>query len=675
VLSDCAGSYWWDGTLLPMLQDWAKIMPTVVWQMLPEWMWERTALGRGAAVALSNDRPGAANQRLTVRLLEQDEPEETAQRLSVPVVTSEVRDLTNWSLMLAGDRREVTPGFLLPQPGGAVPKARAIEDMARDRVAQNADSANDETLKAALAEAIQSIARDRVQRFRALSSPQARRLVMLLAAAPVITLPVMRLIRDSMHEAKSPLPVAEVFLSGLLERLPDQADAEPSLVQYDFVPNVREVLLDVLPAVDTIEVINRVSAAVEERWHQFSPHQDFRAFLLDPTVAAPEELEGLRSFASVTAAILETLKGEEYANMAQRLRHGAGEAPPPFEPGRDDFPPLEPFAFTEAQLVDDEAPIFPPPLQTDTFTVITFEAGLEPFAFTVARLVNQPASGFNFRRLLPRALGRPIEWVIQRQQQSASRLVEALADDLPLELVSIPAGSFLMGSPEAEPGRSGSESPQHEVTIAAFLLGRYPITQAQWRVVALLPQIKQALNPEPSQFKSDDRPVENVSWEAAVEFCARLSRLMERPYRLPTEAEWEYACRAGTTTPFHFGDMITTDVANYDGSAYVEGPVGKSRSGTTPVDSFGIANAFGLSDMHGNVWEWCEDQWHDSYGGAPSDGSAWLTDDERARRILRGGSWDHYPWYCRSACRSHYDPDIRNDNAGFRVCCSAPRTL
>ncbi|NJL55836.1 formylglycine-generating enzyme family protein [bacterium] len=142
-------------------------------------------------------------------------------------------------------------------------------------------------------------------------------------------------------------------------------------------------------------------------------------------------------------------------------------------------------------------------------------------------------------------------------------------------------------------------------------------------------------------------------------------------YRLPSEAEWEYACRAGTTTPFHFGDTIGTSVANYSGtSSYNNGLKGEMRDQTTPVNSFGIANAFGLSDMHGNVWEWCQDHWHDNYEGAPTDGSAWLTGDQNASCIIRGGSYGNYPRNCRSASRLSYNPSIRS-NIGFRVCCSA----
>ncbi len=253
------------------------------------------------------------------------------------------------------------------------------------------------------------------------------------------------------------------------------------------------------------------------------------------------------------------------------------------------------------------------------------------------------------------------------------------AEKLPLRMMLIPAGRFLMGSPETELERSNAEGPQHEVSVPQFFMAKYPVTQAQWRVVAAMPQINQALDPEPSRFKGDLRPVEQVSWDDAVEFCDRLTISTNRQYRLPTEAEWEYACRAGTTTPFHFGETLSTDYANYDGAdkengIYGPGSKGVYREETTPVGQFEVANAFGLSDMHGNVWEWCQDHWHYSYEGAPMDGSAWLTDDEQAYRILRGGSWIYDPRYCRSARRNDDSRALRNGTFGFRVSCSAPRT-
>mgnify|MGYP005839573929 CR=1 FL=1 len=160
--------------------------------------------------------------------------------------------------------------------------------------------------------------------------------------------------------------------------------------------------------------------------------------------------------------------------------------------------------------------------------------------------------------------------------------------------------------------------------------------------MAGLPKVKTDLDPDPAKFKGDNRPVEQISWHDATEFCARLTKHTGRTYRLPSEAEWEYACRAGTTTPFYFGETITPDLVNYDGNySYGAAPQGQYREATTDVGSF-PPNGFGLYDTHGNVWEWCLDHWHDSYGGlfrqAPTDGSAWLSSDENKSRLLRGGS-------------------------------------
>ena len=265
------------------------------------------------------------------------------------------------------------------------------------------------------------------------------------------------------------------------------------------------------------------------------------------------------------------------------------------------------------------------------------------------------------------------ELIINRRQHQAHGFTEDLGNGVELEMVAIPEGSFIMGSPETEEGHRDSESPQHQVTIKFFLMGKYPVTQAQWQAVAALPQVNRELEPDPSYFKGKDRPVDGVCWYDAVEFCARLSEYTKRLYRLPSEAEWEYACRAGTTTPFHFGETITTGLANYDGNyTYGSGSEGKSVQGTTPVGSFAVANDFGLYDMHGNVWEWCADHWHSNYKGAPTDGSAWPNnnDNDNNRRLLRGGSWDNYPEVCRSASRYNYLSGIRHTYfIGFRVVC------
>jgi formylglycine-generating enzyme required for sulfatase activity len=241
-------------------------------------------------------------------------------------------------------------------------------------------------------------------------------------------------------------------------------------------------------------------------------------------------------------------------------------------------------------------------------------------------------------------------------------------DGLELPLLRIPAGSFLMGSPATEPGRSSAEGPQRVVNLTEFLIGRTPITQAQWREVASWPPAGRPLNADPSFFKGSDRPVEQVSWDDAMEFCNRLSQRTPRHYTLPSEAQWEYACRAGTTTPFAFGETIMPQLANYNGTvSYAKGPKGEFRQQTTPVGMF-AANAWGLQGMHGNVREWCLDLWHDSYEGALVDGSAWVSGGGQSR-LLRGGSWYDFPRFCRSAFRLHDRPGLADDLVGFRVVC------
>ncbi len=258
---------------------------------------------------------------------------------------------------------------------------------------------------------------------------------------------------------------------------------------------------------------------------------------------------------------------------------------------------------------------------------------------------------------------------VTRRQGWAQCLIEELGDGITLEMVSITGGQFLMGSPKDEPERFDSESPQHPVTIKPFFVGKFPVTQAQWRAVAVLPSINRNLNPEPTNVKGANRPVEQVSWDDAVEFCTRLGEKLGRNYRLPSEAEWEYACRAKTTTPYHFGDTLTLSLANYNNSIYSSGIQGTNHSQTSPVDCF-KPNAFGLYDMHGNVWEWCGDNWHENYQGAPTDGSVWLSKDDSQSRLIRGGSWKSSAKLCRSAYRSWNPQGGRGNLIGFRVAVS-----
>jgi formylglycine-generating enzyme required for sulfatase activity len=256
-----------------------------------------------------------------------------------------------------------------------------------------------------------------------------------------------------------------------------------------------------------------------------------------------------------------------------------------------------------------------------------------------------------------------------RNRDSTNYFIEELPNSAILEMVSIPGSKYMMGSPYNE--GDADERPQHEVNIKPFFMGKFPVTQAQWKAVAALPKIKQSLNPHPSKFKGANRPVENVSWHEAVEFCARLFHKTGRDYRLPSEAEWEYACRAGTSTAFHFGETMTAELGNCGGTDdFPFDPLGKYRKETTPVGSFQVANAFGLYDMHGLVWEWCADPWHNNYDGAPDDGKVWEVGGDEHRRVLRGGSWSFSQVLCRSASRSWNESDGGLRICGFRVVAS-----
>ncbi len=258
---------------------------------------------------------------------------------------------------------------------------------------------------------------------------------------------------------------------------------------------------------------------------------------------------------------------------------------------------------------------------------------------------------------------------INRQRKIAESFVEKLPGGVGLEMVSIPGGIFLMGSPTGK--NLAREYPQHSVQIRPFFMGKFTVTQTQWKAVASLPKVSRVLEKEPAKFKGENRPIESVSWEDAIEFCGRLSRLTGKSYRLPSEAEWEYACRGGMMTDFCFGETIIPQLANYD--AEVSGGWFSWKKQhiqeTTDVGSFGFANDFGLYDMHGNVWEWCADFWHDNYENAPDDGRVWKIGGDEKFRVQRGGSWCSNLLMCRCAYRDRDLVEKKEDNLGFRVVC------
>lgn len=260
--------------------------------------------------------------------------------------------------------------------------------------------------------------------------------------------------------------------------------------------------------------------------------------------------------------------------------------------------------------------------------------------------------------------------IVKKALKRAKYYREELGNGIYLDMVYITGGKFIMGSPASEKKSHwsrGQDEPQHEVTVQSYWMGKYAVTQEQYQTV---------IGKNPSKFQDNSKnPVENVSWYDAKAFCQKLKELTGKDFRLPTEAEWEYACRAGTTTPFYCGESISTELANYNGdSRYGQGKRGINRRETTPVGSF-AANPWGLYDMHGNVDEWCEDGWHDNYYGAPLDGRAWTGNFSQPNaRVLRGGSWYDDADCCRSADRNVYGRDAKFYYYGFRVACSVWKT-
>jgi len=295
----------------------------------------------------------------------------------------------------------------------------------------------------------------------------------------------------------------------------------------------------------------------------------------------------------------------------------------------------------------------------------------------------EPASGTPDAQLKPwDATKQPRGWTaethkikIATPKGELEKEITCYKNSMGMEFVLIPEGEFMMGGDEPPEqvalkcGTQGDatlfqpEQPQHRVRITKpFYMGKYLVTQSQWQAV---------MGDNPSHFKGEEKPVEMVSWADAVEFCKKLSEKDGVTYRLPTEAEWEYACRAGTTTPFYFGETLSTDESNYDGDySYGSGRKGQNRQKTTPVGSF-APNAFGLCDMHGNLLEWCQDWFEpDYYWNSPTEDPTGPAKGKSGKlHVLRGGSMESSPEFCRSAFRVGAPEVLKQPSVGFRIVC------
>ncbi|MBD2457682.1 formylglycine-generating enzyme family protein [Nostoc sp. FACHB-87] len=747
LVSDCISPIWRQQLIHPVLELWGQRALITILQLLPEKLWDRTALVDEIPVLLSTFAPGIYNSQLIAQLWDEDDIDElssdnnkdkskTIKSLtSIPIITLESEPLLRWSKVLAGQGNISTAGF----------KFYSVSH--QEKTTSN-ESYSQATPKLE--------ASDLVNLFRANASLQARRLAGLMATVPV-SVSVVNLIRETLLPDAREIHVAEVFMSGLLKRLPVLHQDDTEYLTYEFVDGVRELLRDFVPPNKQISaidlVITKVSEFVAKRLG--ISIKEFDAQLLTHNDGALASK--LRPFAKLKAQVLRQLGGKyaleaEKIELNQFLQEYAGEYICAVKWGgeagtwheglehllisskgevqfrsRFGLAAIQNSKFEGQTLswsfddnqtaasvtfkVDSENSYFWEEHQTGKlfegwlnypnegridfrgrfeevsvdpqFQLFSFEVAivtledeplinLLPFAFEVATIEEKKSGGFL-------GFGQKTELAIKRSRQQSQYFIEELGNDVQLKMVQIPGGEFMMGAPKSEKDSSDSERAQHQVIVQPFFIGKYPITQAQWKAVAEFPTVNQKLDPDPSRFKGANRPVEKVSWYDAVEFCDRLSAYTKRQYRLPSEAEWEYACRAGTTTPFHFGETITSELANYNANyTYGAGVRGTYREETTVVGSFGLANAFGLYDMHGNVWEWCLDDWHSNYKGAPTDGSAWFDDNnnlyqKQGRAVLRGGAWIYYPNYCRSAYRYNDVRDLHNGDNAFRVIYAAGR--
>jgi formylglycine-generating enzyme required for sulfatase activity len=596
VVSDCVSPQWRDGKLTATLELWAKQGSIAIVQMLPKWLWKRTALGRASEVRLQGLNPGEFNQKLIAKGVSLwDELEET-RGVKVPIFTLEPDRVATWAQMLSGKGSTWTAGYVFKLD--PLPARQGKDLFNRDVERQSAEQ--------------------RVQAFRVTASPMARKLAGLLAAAPVISLPIVRLIQETLLKESQQVHVAEVFLGGLLKPLSEiNPETNPNYVQYEFIDGVRELLADSVPSGYVLDVVDAVSKYVARKLG--ISLAEFAAVLRNPQHQNSDTARYLCYFATISVRILRRLGGE-YAKFAESL----------WEHSR-------PIKFNVVKL-DDSGNV----------------------AFDDSRsLLMETRSGFYF--------------------------IERLEEGIPaLELVSIPGGSFMMGGSEEDPDSfrkqptsqikkdepEEREYPSHLVSLKPFYISRYPITHSQWTAVKKYPQIDREIASDPFHFVGRNCPADHVSWDDAQEFCKRLSARTGKYYSLPSEAQWEYACRAGSETAFHYGKNTNLHLFNCrSGCTTINGKDCLLLGRTSEVDIF-PANNFGLHDMHGNVWEWCEDDWHSNYDNAPKDGTAWVEEDRDDKRVIRGGCWDQEAERCRSSYRAYIDLFKPRAYTGFRVCCN-----
>ena len=781
--SDCTSPAWYEGRYNKVLKEWGTKQIVTLLSPFPEKLWHRTALSQGWRVQLQNEYPRRPPKQWKMRNL----PDLLSIKLEMEYEEKEVKNTFNQYIKQEIESNYFSLPILSLTPHSTAAWSQVIDGnydaFCAGRLLEIEPNGNSNNSPFSDIPSSETQAEKAIKIFENTASYYAWELMKKLSAVP-INLSVIRLIQQELISYSTPSDIAEVLLSNLLQpKTPFNFFVNTNQLEFEFISNIRQLLLEELGKTRAIEVIAKLSDYIAQKIGLST--RDFQALLL----TNPQELkqkEGsslIRAFALISAEVFSQL-GDEFQQLAETLKASGQQMTwddilPEHIQKSDWIVFLETIAehhqltrretesltallpeldrLNSIQKAAENLKIHyhtlshrlsskiyrkfeaknpnlfvdsprnklktlqkhlqsqyqnPPTLEISSLETFEFEAK----AAIIVSEEEEPLQQWTFQTPTVNSRGE----TIKTTTHTASYFTETLTDNVILEMVAIPGGTFTMGSPESE-SEYDDERPQHNVTLSPFFMGKYPITQGQWKAIASRTDLKVNidLDEEPSNFKDPYqkdqetierwlRPVEQVNWYEAVEFCQRLSKLTGRDYQLPSEAQWEYACRAIISDqssvishqltisewnskycqPFSFGETITGELANYNASeTYADEPKGDYREETTPVGQF-PANAFGLYDMHGNVWEWCADDWHDNYGYAPTDGSAWIDDDESdnltdenmedlnknddndSYSVLRGGSWNVNPDGCRSAYRnyvnrrySHYNYD------GFRVVC------
>ena len=620
VVSDCISPAWHTGEVGKMLEPLTQTNPTAILQLLPERMWRGTALGRGREIRLGSAAPGAPTVLLP--LLDPRVGEAPSHALRLPVVTLEPEALADWAWLLAGR-------------GGS--SISAIEFSANTRYEHPAIPAD------AASPTPEAIAR-RLERFYRDASPLAQQLAGYLAAAP-LTLPVMRLIQQTLLPLSRQTQLAEVFVSGLLRKLPELAEADDDPF-FDFHPGLRERLLDHIGIDEAADVLRRVSAFVA---HRTGGVIDFHALLADPEATGDLRLLGnARYFARLGATVLRRFGGD-YLDLADRLQGSTG--------------------FTRnSHRVAGEAPTAPTPFR-DLFLTRMEDGSLVKDATQPGPAMVWLPSG-TFLMGSPEGVGYDSE-----HPQHAVTLDHYAVGQYPVTV-----GEFRRF---VEATGYQTEAERGDGAYVWDKKGEWKKTQdASWK--------------KPYFEQTEKNPVVCLSWNDAKAYCDWLIEKTGQAYGLLTEAQWEHACRAGSNARYCYGDDEAGlgEYAWYSNNAKAQThPVGKRKP-----------NAWQLYDMHGNVWEWCADWWANDYyqqftskpqhPASASEQSASGSASGREQiasknpngpasenpsgpasgslRVVRGGSWNFVAVRCRSAYRFGNDPSIRNGNLGFRLSRTGP---